>query len=88
MLHYNNYSPLPTEAIMFQKQNSASVLYDIDIIGWTTRADRETFLKLEKTAQEIGLTVNESKTKYMEITCKPNNMQCLIVNNYKFKKVN
>jgi hypothetical protein len=32
--------------------------------------------------------VNESKTKYMEVTCKPNNMQYLIVNNYKFEKVN
>jgi sorting nexin-29 len=61
---------------------------DIDIIGRTTRAVKETFLKLEKAAQEIGLTVNESKTKYMEITCKPNNMQYLIVNNYKFEKVN
>jgi hypothetical protein len=46
------------------------------------------FLKLEKAAQERGLTVNESKTKYTEITCKPNNMQYLIVNNYKFEKVN
>jgi hypothetical protein len=60
----------------------------IDIIGRTTRAVKETFLKLEIAAQEIGLMINESKTKYMEITCKPNNLQYLIVNNYKFKKVN
>jgi hypothetical protein len=38
---------------------------DIDIIGRTTRAVKETFLKLEKAAQEIVLTVNESKTKYI-----------------------
>jgi sorting nexin-29 len=61
---------------------------DIDVIGQTTRAVKETFLELEKAAQEIGLTVNESKTKYMEITFKPNNMQYVIVNNYKFEKVN
>jgi sorting nexin-29 len=60
---------------------------DIDIIG-RTRAVKEIFLKPEKAAQEIGLTVNESKTKYMEITCKPNSMQYLIVNNYKFEEVN
>jgi hypothetical protein len=61
---------------------------DIDIIGLTTGA---AFLKLEKTAQETGLMANESKTKYMEITCKLNNMhhvQYLIVDNYKFEKVN
>jgi hypothetical protein len=46
------------------------------------------FLKLEKAAQEIGLMVNENKTKHMEIKCKPNNTQYLIVNNYKFEKVN
>jgi hypothetical protein len=61
---------------------------DIDIRGRTTRAVKETFLKPEKAAQEIGLTVNENKTKYMEITCKQNNMQYLIVKNYKFEKVN
>jgi hypothetical protein len=60
---------------------------DIETIGRTTRAVKETSLKLEKAAQERGLTVNESKTKYMEITYKPNNMQYLIVNNYKFEKV-
>jgi hypothetical protein len=37
---------------------------DIDIIGRKTRAVTETFLKLEKAAQEIVLTVNESKTKH------------------------
>jgi hypothetical protein len=64
---------------------------DIDIIGQTTGAVKDTFLKLEKAAQEIGLMANESKTKYMEITCKLNNMhhmQYLIVDNYKFEKVN
>jgi hypothetical protein len=34
---------------------------DIETIGRTTRAVKETSLKLEKAAQEIGLTVNESK---------------------------
>jgi deoxyribose-phosphate aldolase len=61
---------------------------DINVIGRTTRAVKETLLKLEKAAQEIDIMVNESKTKYMEITCKQNNMQYLIVNNYKFEKVN
>jgi hypothetical protein len=34
---------------------------DIDITGQTTTAVKETFLKLEKAAQEIGLMINESK---------------------------
>jgi hypothetical protein len=60
--------------------------HDIDVTGRTTRAAQETFLKLEKAAQEMGLTVNERKTTYMEITFEQNSMQYLVVNNYTFEK--
>jgi hypothetical protein len=56
------------------------MLITLTLTARTTRSVKETFLKLEQAAQQICLTVNESKTKYMEITCKPNNMQYLIVN--------
>jgi hypothetical protein len=57
--------------------------HDTYVIG-RTRAIQETFLKLEKAAQEMGLTVNERKTKYMEITFEQNSMQYLVMKNYTF----
>jgi hypothetical protein len=38
---------------------------DIDITGRTTRAVKEAFVNLKSAAKEMGLTINESKTKYV-----------------------
>jgi hypothetical protein len=35
----------------------------------------------------MGLSINESKTKYMEVTNNPTNIQYLSVKEYKFEKV-
>jgi hypothetical protein len=35
----------------------------------------------------MGLTINESKTKYMEVTDNPTNTKYLSVKEYKFEKV-
>jgi hypothetical protein len=48
---------------------------------------KEAFLNLEKAAKEIGLTINEDKTKFMEITEHPTNLCFLEVDGYKFEKV-
>ena len=37
-------------------------------MGRSAKAVKETFLKLEKVAQNIGVKINENKTKYMKIT--------------------
>jgi hypothetical protein len=61
---------------------------DIDIIGRTERAVREAFENLERTASEMGLRVNEGKTKYMEVTTRPANQKVLKVKNCEFECVN
>jgi sorting nexin-29 len=60
---------------------------NINIIGRSLRVVKEAFLNLEKAAKEIGLTVNEDKTKFMEITEYPTNLCFLGVNGNKFEKV-
>jgi hypothetical protein len=42
---------------------------------------------LEEAAKEIGLIINEDKTKFMAITEYPTNLCFLEVNGYKFEKV-
>lgn len=50
----------------------------------------KTFLKLEKEAKEIGLIINEEKTKYMKLAAedKVQVQQQLALGDYKFEKVN
>jgi sorting nexin-29 len=60
---------------------------DIDIIGRTMRAVKEAFVNLESAAKEMSLSINESKSKYMEVTNNPTNTQYLSLKEYKFEKV-
>jgi hypothetical protein len=60
---------------------------DTDIISKTTRAVKEAFVNLESEAKETGLTINDSKTKFLEVTNNPTNTQYLSVKEYKFEKV-
>jgi hypothetical protein len=60
---------------------------DLDIIGRSERTVREAFTKLDKEAQLMGLKINETKTKYMEITTNPTRTEFFAVGNYKFEKV-
>jgi hypothetical protein len=43
---------------------------DTDIVGRTTRAMSESFLRMEEAAYAMGLGINETKTKYIVITNK------------------
>jgi hypothetical protein len=60
---------------------------DLDIIGRSERAVREAFTKFDKEALLMGLKINETKTKYMEITTNPTRTEFLAAGNYKFEKV-
>jgi hypothetical protein len=81
-------SGIETRGTIFHK--SIQVLAfadDINIIGRSLRVVKEAFLNLEKAAKEIGLTINEDKTKFMEVTEYPTNLCFLEVDGYKFEKV-
>jgi hypothetical protein len=58
------------------------------IIGRSERAGREAFQSLERTAREMGLRVNEGKTKYMEVITRLTNRKVRKVKNYEFECVN
>jgi hypothetical protein len=60
---------------------------DLDIIGKPERDVKEAFIKLNNEAQNMGLNINEEKTKYMEITAKPTKSKYLNVGNYRLEKV-
>jgi hypothetical protein len=59
----------------------------MNIIGRSLRVVTKAFLNLEKAAKEIGLIINEDKTKFTAITEYPTNLCFLEVNGYKFEKV-
>ena len=44
---------------------------DIDIVGRTINYVKEACLALPKAASNMGLIINEEKTKFMQVTSKP-----------------
>jgi hypothetical protein len=48
-----------------QQRNTTTRIYDIDIVGRSQSAVRDAYLALEGEAAEVGLKINEQKTKYM-----------------------
>jgi hypothetical protein len=58
---------------------------DLDIIGRSERDVKEAFIKLNNEEQQMGLNINEGKTKYMEITAKPTKSKYLSFGNYRFE---
>lgn len=60
---------------------------DIDMIGRTRSSVREAFILLESAANDIGLTINESKTKYMEFMSNNSSKDPFHVKNYSFERV-
>jgi sorting nexin-29 len=60
---------------------------DLDISGSSERDVKEAFIKLNNEAQEMGLNINEEKTKYKETTAEPTKNKYLHVGNYIFEKV-
>ncbi|GFX92685.1 reverse transcriptase domain-containing protein [Trichonephila clavipes] len=60
---------------------------DIDIIGRSEKAVKEAFQALEISATNMGLTINEDKTKFMEtLPCSVNNTS-FCVNGHSFERV-
>jgi hypothetical protein len=80
-------SGMEKRGTIFHKSIQVLAFADINIIGRSLRVVKEAFLILEKAAKEIGLTINEDKTKFIEITEFPTNLCFLEVNRYKFEKV-
>jgi hypothetical protein len=59
---------------------------DIVILG-ESKPELTSTINLLKNSEEMGLRVNESKTKFMIITRKPTVMQCLRIGQYLFEQV-
>jgi len=56
------------ETLLFGDQRPRLILAfadDMDIVGNSTIANKEELFKLESAANEVGLRINEIKTKYM-----------------------
>ena len=60
---------------------------DIDIMGKSPKAVKETFLKLEKATHNIALKIYENKTKCIEMTNKLNNDIFILDDKYKSENV-
>ena len=60
---------------------------DLDIIARSTRTLKEAFIKLQRTAKDIGLQINQEKTKYMEVNIKHGKTPFFEVNECKFENV-
>jgi hypothetical protein len=56
------------------------------IVGRTIQAMKETFMALETSAGKMGLTVNEEKTKFMEVGKKLTTVAHFTVGNYNLRK--
>ena len=59
---------------MFTKQGPQIILAfadDIDAIGKNMVGIKESFLKIEKENQRVGLKINEEKAKYMHVARNP-----------------
>ncbi|GFW79531.1 reverse transcriptase domain-containing protein [Trichonephila clavipes] len=59
----------------------------IDIIGRSEKAVKEAFQALEISATNMGLTINEDKTKFMETLPSSVNNTSLCVNGHSFERV-
>ncbi|GFV49696.1 reverse transcriptase domain-containing protein [Trichonephila clavipes] len=60
---------------------------DIDIIGRSEKAVKEAFQALEISATNMGLTINEDKTKFMETLPSSVNNNPFCVNGHSFERV-
>lgn len=60
---------------------------DIDIIGRTKKDVVEAFTALETAARDIGLAVNEEKTKFLVVSSRAHDVQPLQIGNFTFEGV-
>jgi hypothetical protein len=60
----------PRGNIFYKSVQIFAYVDEIDIVGWSQAAKKEVFISLEKAAKEMGLQVNQEKTKYVPVTKK------------------
>ena len=60
---------------------------DIDLMACRTPGLNEAFLKLEKSARNMGLIINQEKAVYMYSGKDTSPLQDLVIGNYIFKRV-
>ncbi|CAD7087998.1 unnamed protein product [Hermetia illucens] len=61
--------------ILFKSTQLLAYADDIDIMGRTTRDVQTAFIQIEQAARDLGLHINEGKTKYMVATSAPKTNQ-------------
>ena len=57
----------------------------MEIVGRAVISVKEAFLALSEAAEKVGLTVNEEKTKFVQITKRPLNEEKIEIGKYKFE---
>jgi hypothetical protein len=60
---------------------------DIDIIARSRKSLKEAFLSLERAAREMGLRINEEKTKYLTTGVNKNQPKYFQIEKFKFEMV-
>jgi hypothetical protein len=60
---------------------------DIDIIARSQTTLKEAFLSLERAVGEMGLRINEKKTKYLTMRESKKQQSCFQIKNYHFEAV-
>jgi hypothetical protein len=56
------------------------------VIGRYERTVHEAYIKLKKAAQQMGPTINQEKTKFMEVSNNKTKEQYIIIDNKKNRK--
>ena len=75
------------EPFFFKTVQILTFAYDINLMARTISRLNETFLKLEKSARNMGLVINQEKTVYMHSGKDTTSHQDLAIGNYIFKRV-
>ena len=82
-------SKINTRSTIFSKSvQIIAYADDIDIIARTQKDLKDAFLALEREAQKMHLSINQSKTKYMQCLTNSDSSTHLEIGDYSFEKVN
>jgi hypothetical protein len=73
--------------IYFESTQILAYSGDIDILYTFERAVKEAFINTDKEAQKMGLRINETTTKFMDVTMIPTNTKRLKAGNNTIEKI-
>lgn len=73
-------------SIMYKTTQICAYADDIVIISRKEIELKDLFLRLEERAKEMGLRINENKTKYMRVTRKETDANNIEIGRYKFER--